>query len=316
MRAAQFVRVGAVIVVLLAAATEAMGQPPPGQGKAPKQKGAKAPPDEMKEILKQIKEAYKAPFEVHQDVLKELRKAYREPTPEREAKIFKELRRLYQPTPEQGAAILQEIRKAYQQPSAQQEERIFLQIEKADRLPPGTVPPAVQTEQAKKMFQKLDRNGDGLLSTEEIPDSLYDERVHWDANRNGFIEPEEYWAFYQSRLSWLSDQVASGQIDLELKRGGPARSRVPVPTTIPERGTVPADPEESRSVVYRAGHLPPGLPDWFLKLDTDRDAQLGLYEWKKSGWPIDEFSSIDRNDDGFITVEELLRYLAQQSRNR
>src|SRR5436190_22287342 len=71
-----------------------------GLGKAPKLKDPEAP-DEEREILKQIKEAYKAPYEVHKDVLSELRKQYRDPTPDRESKIIKELRRLYVLSPEQ-----------------------------------------------------------------------------------------------------------------------------------------------------------------------------------------------------------------------
>jgi hypothetical protein len=73
-----------------------------------------------------------------------------------------------------------------------------------------------------------------------------------------------------------------------------------------------APPEERRPVVYRAGHLPPGLPDWFAQLDTDHDAQIGLYEWKHSGRPLEEFRAMDRNNDGFLTVEEVLWYLARE----
>jgi hypothetical protein len=284
---------GAAVVVLLLGPAEAAGQQLLGPAK-----GTPGPPDEEKEILKQIKEAYKAPFEVHKDVLSELRKQYQQPTPEREAKIFKELRRLYLLSEEQEAAILQELRRAYQRPSAEQEQRVFQEIARAQRLPEGTVPPSVQVEQARKMFSKLDANGDGLLSPDEMPAALRNELGRWDTNHDRFISLDEYWAYYQGRLGALSEQVASGQL------GGMPGGAGPAP--------LPPGKEESRATVYRAGNLPAGLPPWFYQLDTDGDGQVGLYEWKKSGRPFEEFDRIDRNGDGFITVAEVKHYQAQQ----
>jgi hypothetical protein len=298
MRATLFEPAGPVILMLLVGMGEALGQPP-GKGKGPQ-----GPPDEEKEILKEIREAYKAPFEVHEDVLKELRKSYQQPSPDREAKIFRELRRLYELSADQEAAVLREIRRAYERPSAEQEERVFREIGRADRLPEGAVPPSVQAEQARKIFLRLDRNGDGVLSPDEMPDPLRVERARWDTNRDGFIDLGEYWAYYQGRLRSLSEQVASGQIELGLKRGGPVISTVPTPE------------EKPRPAVYRAGKLPPGVPSWFARLDTDGDGQIGLYEWKQSGRPLEEFFTMDRNGDGFLTIEELMHYLAQQPQNR
>ena len=64
-------------------------------------------------------------------------------------------------------------------------------------------------------------------------------------------------------------------------------------------------------IVFRAGKLPKGLPSWFDELDTNKDGQVALHEWRKGGRGLDEFAEIDRNDDGFITIEEALRYVAQ-----
>lgn len=91
---------------------------------------------------------------------------------------------------------------------------------------------------------------------------------------------------------------AKGEMDPKPKRGGPAGNPARMDRQVPP-------------MVYRAGQLPRGLPDWFVELDTDRDGQIGLYEWKKSGRPLEEFFSMDRNDDGFITADELRRYLVQ-----
>jgi hypothetical protein len=68
----------------------------------------------------------------------------------------------------------------------------------------------------------------------------------------------------------------------------------------------PAEEEEKRPLVHRPGKLPKGLPDWFARLDTDGDGQIGLYEWRDSGRSLDEFRKLDRNGDGFITIEEAL----------
>jgi hypothetical protein len=66
-----------------------------------------------------------------------------------------------------------------------------------------------------------------------------------------------------------------------------------------------------RPAAHRGSRLPKELPGWFAELDTDGDGQIGLYEWKTSGRSLAEFRRIDRNDDGFLTVEEVLRYVRQ-----
>jgi Ca2+-binding EF-hand superfamily protein len=64
------------------------------------------------------------------------------------------------------------------------------------------------------------------------------------------------------------------------------------------------------SLSVRLGHiLPKGLPSWFADLDNDGDGQISLQESKEGGMQLDDFRKIDLNDDGFITPEELLRYL-------
>src|SRR5207248_2395219 len=64
--------------------------------------------------------------------------------------------------------------------------------------------------------------------------------------------------------------------------------------------------EVRRPVVFRAGKLPKDLPGWFEQLDTDQDGQVGLYEWVQAGHSPADFKALDRNDDGFLTAEELL----------
>ena len=95
------------------------------------------------------------------------------------------------------------------------------------------------------------------------------------------------------------------------------------PGAAPSDGAPGSDPvleppppeEEKRPVVYRAGKLPKELPPWFAQMDEDKDGQVGLYEWKKAGRPVSEFQAMDLNGDGFITVEEALRYVKIQAKN-
>ena len=77
----------------------------------------------------------------------------------------------------------------------------------------------------------------------------------------------------------------------------------------------PPPEEDKRPVVYRAGKLPKELPPWFAQMDEDKDGQVGLYEWKKAGRSISEFQAMDLNGDGFITVEEALRYAKMEGKN-
>jgi hypothetical protein len=283
-----------------------LGLVPGARPAAAQEPSGKPPPDEFRALLKEVEEAYKAPLEVDKDVLDELRKQYRGPTPEREAKIFREIRRLYVTTAAHEEAIVRELRRAYQQPSPEQEARVFQVIRRGGQLPPGTVPGDVQAERAAKTFRKFDRNGDGVLNSDEMPEFLRGQAAHWDRNGDGSIDSTEYMAYFQASLKWVSEKVASGEIPIKL----------PKPAAIPD---LPAEPTSKALLTETPAKAPPApaaaakadLPDWFAKLDADGDGQVGLYEWKKAGRPIPEFRAMDRNHDGFLEAKELLAYLAE-----
>ncbi len=66
-----------------------------------------------------------------------------------------------------------------------------------------------------------------------------------------------------------------------------------------------------KPVRYRtpAERLPEGLPDWFLRLDSDGDGQIMMHEFATT-WTdakASEFSKYDLNGDGIITPEECLK---------
>ncbi|MCL2744558.1 MAG: hypothetical protein FWE67_11970 [Planctomycetaceae bacterium] len=61
--------------------------------------------------------------------------------------------------------------------------------------------------------------------------------------------------------------------------------------------------------------LPPGMPDWFIERDKNRDGQLTMVEWA-NGQPwteamADEFLFLDKNNDGLVTVAEVFETLKQ-----
>jgi hypothetical protein len=147
---------------------------------------------------------------------------------------------------------------------------------------PGTPSAVPSDDEIKEEFRRRDRNNDGVLSPEEMPRTLRAELSKWDRNNNGTIEPEEFAEYYKARQEGRAQGGAGWQ----------------QPAAPPE--------EDRRPTVYRVGKLPKGLPPWFEQLDKDKDGQVGLYEWKAAGKPVAEFQAMDRNGDGFVTVEEAL----------
>ena len=149
-------------------------------------------------------------------------------------------------------------------------------------------------EEARRFFPMLDRNKDGVLDRDEarrVPALRDFDR--YDLNFDGKISIDEFIEAYR---------------DEQGKRGAAAGPAKPL---LPGRPAAPLE-EDKRPVVYRVGKLPKELPAWFALMDEDKDGQVGLYEWKKSGKPVtgpDSFLAMDANGDGFLTVEEVLRYL-------
>ena len=157
----------------------------------------------------------------------------------------------------------------------------------------------VVTSAAEELFRRLDRNGDGYLDYDEMPADLRAARDRWDTDRNGLIDLSEFKAYFASR-SQQDSREWNQQIGASLPFGRETQG----PTT-KSRG------KEARPLVYRHDTIPKELA-WFKALDTDRDGQVGLYEWRAAGKPIEEFLAMDRNNDGFLTVEEVLWYLARE----
>jgi lysophospholipase L1-like esterase len=58
------------------------------------------------------------------------------------------------------------------------------------------------------------------------------------------------------------------------------------------------------------------IPDWFHQIDADGDGQIALHEWRAAGRPLIEFQQMDRNQDGFVTTDEVRCYVTQLEQRR
>ena len=135
---------------------------------------------------------------------------------------------------------------------------------------------------ADRTFEQLDRDHNGVLSGDELSPALRAGRGKWDANRDGTVSKSEYRSYFAGRIQeWQKEQGTGTSHDA------------------------------ARPTVYRAGKLPPDLPEWFARLDADGDGQVALYEWRESGWSVEDFRQLDRNDDGFLTADEIAWHVAR-----
>ncbi|WP_052640112.1 EF-hand domain-containing protein, partial [Zavarzinella formosa] len=147
---------------------------------------------------------------------------------------------------------------------------------------------------AEEGFKKYDKNQDGLIQIDELPEdhALRNEREKYDTNSDGFYDLAEFKVYVAARFGGGRD---GGQ-----QSGTPGGARPAQQDDDPDR----------RPTIVRASNLPKDLPSWFAELDRngDRDGQVGLYEWKESGRKIADYLAMDLNGDGFLTVDEYYRW--------
>jgi len=160
-------------------------------------------------------------------------------------------------------------------------------------MPTGPTPEQFSQwdREAEAEFRRLDANGDGKLNEDEAPDQLKRRFDRYDNNKDGEIDLGEFKTYYrEQQVARLNQAAASMTITV---------------------GGVDDDGPLKRPDVFRVGNMPKNMPAWFTEYDTDKDGQVGLYEWRKFGKSLAEFKEYDRNEDGFITADEVIRWMAK-----
>lgn len=170
--------------------------------------------------------------------------------------------------------------------------QFLLKVVEVDSGTPADVPGDPVRKAAETRFKQLDKNGVGYLTPIEMPEELKANFSKYDKNGDNRINLDEYLDFRRRRLL-PPDSTPTLP---------PSMKKENTPTVI----IVEEEDLDQRPMVYRAGKLPKGLPDWFGPLDTDRDGQVALWEWRAARKNIEDFARWDRNDDGFITAEEVV----------
>jgi Ca2+-binding EF-hand superfamily protein len=168
----------------------------------------------------------------------------------------------------------------------------------------GQMTPEQIDRMAEDNFRKHDKNSTGQLEFDEMPDNLKSNLAKYDTNKDGIISLDEYKPYFRDRME--TRNAERGQNATE---GGPAANSDALP---PAPESAPAQEDERKATVYRTGKMPKDLPAWFADMDVDKDGQVGLWEWVRvrgsGSESIELFRTMDRNDDGLLTVDEVLSY--------
>jgi hypothetical protein len=208
--------------------------------------------------------------------------------------------------------------------------------------PPGQGPVRIRGADPNRYFDALAKGKEVLNRSEMSPVFLpmFDKMAESLGVTNGQITRDQ---FIKYRAEQAQNRLGNGGAPLIVTTppGGPEKSLVPINTATTVLATPPELPiaypasktpylpprnndiqpqvppakapeKNSKPKIYRHDNLPKELPPWFKELDTDRDGQVALYEWKASGRSLAEFMRMDRNNDGFLTVDEVLHYQAHK----
>ncbi len=172
----------------------------------------------------------------------------------------------------------------------------------------GNMTPQQQDDFAVERFRRSDRNGDGYMDQNEMSERLKPSFQQYDTNKDGMLDLQEYKGYTKSFFNQKSSESAATTDVSQSHDGKTAIALAPsAPATTPEAAR--QQEEDARAVVFRTGKLPKDIPNWFEQIDTDKDGQIGLYEWVKAVRPIDDFRGMDRNGDNFVTIDELMAHV-------
>ncbi len=126
-----------------------------------------------------------------------------------------------------------------------------------------------------------------------------------------FSDPEERLVAQDDRREFRrNDEGDDNRGDDRGPEGGPGDDNRPgfAPPFIPQAPEQPALPgfvPPTRPIPTVRERVTYALPDEFKSKDTNRDGQIGFYEWNRRD--LAGFKRLDLNDDGFLTPFELLK---------
>ena len=196
----------------------------------------------------------------------------------------------------------------------------------AQAPPADPAAPPVPNPWIDEWFHRLDKDGDGYLSYEEMTETLQAEKDIWDRNKDGKIDIDEWreyieaFTVHQRRLA--AEEEAARRGGTKGPRRGP---RVTGPwrgnqgksilQALKERDLARSSADENLQGTGSPDARPESnLPPQFRHYDTNGDGQIALHEWRARNGTLEDFQKYDLDDDGFITVEELLRVSRRAAR--
>jgi Ca2+-binding EF-hand superfamily protein len=153
---------------------------------------------------------------------------------------------------------------------------------------------------AESLLRQYDKNKNGQLERDEwseLRGGLRDS----DRNGDGIVTLDELTA----KLAEFSQRRGDGGFSGHPPSSGPGG---PPSSGSSSLGSTSGQPKSYRfkSATER---LPPGLPEWFARKDTNEDGQISMAEFASRWTERDarEFIALDANNDGIITPEECLK---------
>jgi hypothetical protein len=146
-----------------------------------------------------------------------------------------------------------------------------------------------------KLIQNMDVNKDGKVIRDEIPEGAT-RRMFDNIVEKYKLDPQKPYtiAEIEQAMGLAGSSASASSSGPASRSNGSRRSFGPSGRS----GTTIRAPSDGRP--FRALEE---MPDPYRSHDKDGDGQVGLYEWPRDR--IRDFVSLDANDDGFITIDEV-----------
>jgi hypothetical protein len=193
--------------------------------------------------------------------------------------------------------------------------------------------PTIQIEEqdlreAEERIKRYDRNNDEILDENEIKEGRWsDSPLVYDKNKDGKLTKQElavrqakrrlsggssYGSSYGSSSSSSSSSYGSSDASRRDSSSGSSSKRRDRGDSGDDRKEKPNPFEKIPS--YRLGDKdgkptrPAGLPEWFIRNDSNSDNQISMGEatrkWTEDA--VEDFAKFDTDLDGYITTKECL----------